>query len=70
MSTEIIVEIFKLIAQLGLFSIASYWIQKQIDKSSQKRLEEFKSTLTFLNTKFTKLHEKRFIVIEECMLKL
>ena len=62
---QIIIELSKLISQLGLFGIASYWIQKQIDKSSQKRLEEFKSTLALLNAKSTKLHEKRFGVIEE-----
>lgn len=62
---EILLELSKLLSQLGLFGIASYWIQKQVDKASQKRLEEFKSTLNLLNTKFTKLHEKRFIVIEQ-----
>ncbi len=64
-SKELISEGFKFLSQIGIFGLASYWIQKQIDKSSQKRLEEFKSTLSLLNTKFTKLHEKRFEVIGE-----
>lgn len=67
---EIIQEVIKLATQVGIFGIAAYWIQKQIDKSSQQRLEEFKSTLSLLSSKGTKLHEKRFHVIEELYSKL
>jgi hypothetical protein len=62
---DIVIESIKLAGQIGIFTIASYWIQKQIDKSSQKRLEEFKTTLSLLSTKVTTLHNKRFKVIEE-----
>lgn len=67
---EIIIPLLQSFTQIIIFGVAAYWIQKQIDKSSQKRLEEFKATLTLLNSKSTKLHEKRFLVIEELYSKL
>lgn len=71
MSTnQIILEALKILGQLGVFGIAAYWIQKQIDKSSQKRLEEYKSTLFILQSKGTSLHEKRFEIIESLYAKL
>jgi len=69
-SDQLIIEVGKLLGQLGLFGIASYWIQKGIDNSASKRLEEFKSTLNLIHAKETTLHEKRFLVIEELNGKL
>ncbi len=63
-------EIVKWIGQLGLFGIASYWIQKSIDNSASKRLEEFKGTLSLMHSKQTSLHDKRLSVIENMYVKL
>lgn len=67
---ELIKSAIQLLTQLGIFGIAAYYIQKQIDHSSQKRLEEFKSTLNLISNKGIKLHEKRLLVIEELYAKL
>lgn len=69
-TTEIIKSTIQLLAQLGLFGIAAYYIQKQIDSASQKRLEEFRHTLSLMSTKGIKLHEKRLLVIEDLYGKL
>jgi hypothetical protein len=63
-------EIVKWLGQLGLFGIASYWIQKSIDNSASKRLEEFKGTLNLMHSKQTSLHDKRLSVIESMYVKL
>jgi hypothetical protein len=63
-TTEFITEVLKVLGQIGVFGIAAFWIQKQIDKSANKRLEEYKLTLSLLQAKGTSLHSKRFEVIE------
>jgi hypothetical protein len=69
-TNEMIIEVLKLLGQIGIFGIAAYWIQKQIDKAANKRLEEYKSTLSLLKLKGISLHSKRFEVIENLYGKL
>ena len=63
-TSELILEIIKVSGQVGIFAIAIYWIQKLIDNSATKRLEEYKKTLSLLQSKETTLHSKRYEVIE------
>ena len=67
---EIIIEILKVVSQLGIFGIAAYWIQKLIDNSATKRLEEYRNTLSLLQSKETTLHAKRLQIIESLYAKL
>ena len=57
-------------SEIGIFAIAAFFIQKIIENSSNKRLEEFKSTLSVLQSKQTSLHNKRLEIIEELYSKL
>jgi hypothetical protein len=61
---QAIIELSKILGQVGIFAIAAYWIQKRIDTESSKRLEEFKSTLNLIYSKENTLHGKRLAVIE------
>jgi len=62
--------LIKIASDLGIFAIAAFFIQKLIEKSANKRLEEFKSTLSVLQSKQTSLHNKRLEIIEELYSKL
>jgi hypothetical protein len=57
--------IIDLLSNVGIFGIGAYFIQKQIDKSSEKRLEEFKSTLGLILNNEKALHNKRLLIIED-----
>ena len=41
--------LIKIGSEIGIFAIAAFFIQKLIEKSANKRLEEFKSTLSLYN---------------------
>lgn len=62
--------IIKILTDLGIFGIAAFFIQKIIENSANKRLEEFKSTLSIIQTKQTSLHQKRLEIIENLYAKL
>ncbi len=62
--------IIKIFTDLGIFAIAAFFIQKMIENSANKRLEEFKSTLSIIQSKQTSLHNKRLKIIEELYEKL
>jgi hypothetical protein len=62
--------LIKIGSEIGIFAIAAFFIQKLIEKSANKRLEEFKSTLSLLQSKQTSLHNKRIEIIEELYNKL
>jgi hypothetical protein len=62
--------LFKIGSEIGIFAIAAFFIQKLIEKSANKRLEEFKSTLSLLQSKQTSLHNKRLEIIEKLYNKL
>tara|TARA_B110000046_G_C12799648_1_gene316643 strand:- start:88 stop:663 length:576 start_codon:yes stop_codon:yes gene_type:complete len=62
--------LIKIGSEIGIFAIAAFFIQKLIEKSANKRLEEFKSTLSLLQSKQTSLHNKRLEIIEELYNKL
>tara|TARA_B100000787_G_scaffold72483_1_gene53326 strand:+ start:253 stop:828 length:576 start_codon:yes stop_codon:yes gene_type:complete len=62
--------LIKIGSEIGIFAIAAFFIQKLIEKSANKRLEEFKSTLALLQSKQTSLHNKRLEIIEELYNKL
>jgi len=62
--------IIKVFGDLGIFAIAAFFIQKVIENSANKRLEEFKSTLSIIQSKQTSLHNKRLIIIEKLYGKL
>lgn len=61
---EIINIVISSASQVGIFGIAAYYINKNIETNSNKRLEEFKNTLYLLKTKELSLHDKRYGVIE------
>jgi len=61
----IILELIKVLGQIGIFAFAATLIQKRIDHSAAERLEEFKASLNLMSSKETVLHNKRFLVIEE-----
>lgn len=65
-----IATIIKIFTDLGFFAIAAFFIQKIIENSANKRLEEFKSTLSVIQSKQTSLHNKRLKIIEELYEKL
>ena len=62
--------LIKIGSEIGIFTIAAFFIQKLIEKSANKRLEEFKSTLSLLQSKQTSLHNKRLEIIEKLYNKL
>ncbi|MDL5512934.1 hypothetical protein QSE00_13990 [Arenibacter sp. M-2] len=57
--------IIKIVSDLGIFAIAAFFIKKLIENSANKRLEEFKSTLSLIQSKQTVLHNKRLEIIEK-----
>jgi hypothetical protein len=67
---KMIDNLIKIGSEIGIFAIAAFFIQKLIEKSANKRLEEFKSTLSLLQSKQTSLHNKRIEIIEELYNKL
>lgn len=58
-------EYIKIASDIGIFAIAAYFIQRIVDSSANKRLEEFKSTLGLIQSKQTILHNKRLEIIEK-----
>jgi hypothetical protein len=67
---EIVQELLKVAGQVGIFGIAAFWIQKIIENTSNKRLEEFKLSLSLIETKENSLHAKRIYVMETLYSKL
>lgn len=65
--TEIIL---KIATELGVFTIAAFFIKKIIENSAYKRLEEYKSTLSIIQSKQTSLHTERLKIVEELYEKL
>lgn len=61
---EIVNIVISAASQVGIFSIAAYYINRNIETNSNKRLEEFKNALHLVNTKELNLHDKRYGVIE------
>jgi hypothetical protein len=69
-ASEITIEIIRILGQVGIFGIAVYWIQKLVDNSASKRLEEYKASLSLLESKETGLHSKRLEIIESLYSRL
>ncbi len=67
---HVLLEAIKIIGQIGVFSIAVYWIHKLIDLAGNKKLEEHKSALSSFQAKQSSLHTKRFAIIETLYNKL
>lgn len=62
--------ILKIATELGVFTIAAFFIKKIIENSANKRLEEYKNTLSIIQSKQTSLHNKRSKIVEELYSKL
>lgn len=62
---KILSDLGKILFDLGVFTIAAFYIKKIIENSANKRLEEFKGALSIIENKQNSLHLKRLEVIEQ-----